>query len=147
VSRPLASATTVEGVVVTGTRDALRIGELTIPWEQVQSADWDKEGAALVVAEVGHWGDERPVHRLALLEPGRLLQLVRERVTASIVLQRHVPVDGRRGLFVIGRRAPAGHGPISWIFEFQNGIDPADPAVQRLAQAALQSARDDVGER
>jgi hypothetical protein len=146
VSRPLAQATTVDGVVVAGTRDALRIGELTIPWEQVQSADWDKEGGALVVAEVGHWGDERPVHRLPLPEPGRLLQLVRERVTASVVLQRHVAVDGRRGLFVIGRRSPSGHGPITWIFEFQDGIDPADPAVQHLAEAALQSARADVGD-
>ena len=146
MSRPLARATTVEGIVVAGTRDALRIGELTIPWEQVQSAEWDKEGAALVVAEVGHWGEERPIHRLAIPEPGRLLQLVRERVTASIVLQRHVAVDGRRGVFIIGRRAPSGHGPIAWIFEFQDGIDPADPAVQLLAQGALQSARADVGD-
>ena len=146
MTRPLATSTTVEGLVVSGTRDALLIGDTSLPWEQVQSADWDKESAELVVAEVGHWGDERPVHRLKLIEPGRLLQLVRERVTASIVLQRHVPVDGRRGVFVIGRRAPTGRGPIEWIFEFQEGIDPADPAVLRVAQAALQSARDDVGD-
>jgi len=146
MSRRLASAITTDGVEVAGTREALLIGELSIPWEQIQSAEWDKESACLVVAVVGHWGDERPMHRLALTEPGRLLQLVRERVTASVVLQRHVPIEGRRGVFVIGRRAPGGRGPIEWIFEFQEGIDPADPVVRRTAEAALRLARDDVGE-
>lgn len=146
MSRPLAQATTVDGVVVAGTRDALRIGEQTIPWEQVQSADWDKQTGTLVVAEVGDWGEQRRVHRLVLPEPGRLLELVRERVTASVVLQRHAPINGRRGVFVIGRRAPGASGPISWIFEFQEGVDPADPAVIAAAEAALRQARDDVGD-
>lgn len=144
--RPLARAVASDGTVVAGTRDALWIGDRALPWEQVHSADWDKESGTLSVAEVGQWGQPRPVHRLSLPEPGRLLQLVRERVTASVVLQRHVPLDGRRGLFVIGRRAPAGGGPIAWIFDFQDGVDPADPAVRRAAEAALRQAKDDVGD-
>ena len=46
-------------------------------------------------AEVGSWGEPRPEHaRLdARPDPDRLLQLVRERVTASVLLQRHVAVD------------------------------------------------------
>jgi len=144
--RALARATTLDGVVVAGTRDALRIGDHEVPWEQVQAADWDKDSSTLFVSEVGHWGDQRPVHQLVLPEPARLLQLVRERITASIVLQRHVPVTGRRGVFVIGRRAPSGRGPIAWIFEYQEGIDPADSAVQQAAAAALREARNDVGD-
>jgi len=144
--RSLARATTLDGVVVAGTRDVLRIGDHELPWEQVQGADWDKDSSTLVVSEVGHWGDQRPVHRLVLPEPGRLVQLVRERITASIVLQRHVPVTGRHGVFVIGRRAPSGRGPIAWIFEYQEGIDPADSAVQQAAAAALREARNDVGD-
>ena len=144
--KSLATATTLDGVVVSGTRDALRIGDRELPWEQVQGADWDKDASTLVVSEVGHWGDERPVHRLVLPEPGRLLQLVRERITASIVLQRHVPVGGRRGVFVIGRRAPSRRGRIAWIFEYQAGIDPSDPDVQQAAAAALRQAREDVGD-
>ena len=105
--RPLASATSSGGVVVSGTRDSLLIGELRIPWEQIENADWDPDTSLLRVAEVGTWGEQRPVHDLTLDEPGRLLELIRERVTASIVLQRHVPVRGRKGLFVIARRAPA----------------------------------------
>ena len=146
MSRALARATTPDGLVVAGTRDALVIGDLVLPWEQVQAADWDQEASSLVVSEVGHWGDERPVHTLVLHEAGRLLALVRERVTASIVLQRHTAVVGRRGVFVIGRRPPGGDGPIAWTFEFQAGIDPADPVVQEAARSALLQAREDVGD-
>ena len=133
--RPLASATSSDGVVVSGTRDSLLIGELRIPWEQIENADWDPDTSLLRVAEVGTWGEQRPVHELTFDEPGRLLELIRERVTASIVLQRHVPVRGRKGLFVIARRAPRGDAPIQWIYEFQEGIDPDDPDVRRAARS------------
>jgi hypothetical protein len=143
--RGLATATTTDGVVVSGTRDALVIGPLQIPWEQIESADWDLETSVLRVAEVGSWGEQRPVHELGFEESGRLLELIRERITASIVLQRHVPIRGRRGVFVIARRAPRGDAPIQWIYEYQEGIDPADPVVRLAAEAGLAAARDEVG--
>ena len=74
-----------------------------------------------------------------------MLQLVRERVTASVVLQRHVAVTGSRGLRVIARRAPSGHGDLVWIYEFDEGVDPDDPDVRRLAADALAAAQADVG--
>ena len=77
--------------------------------------------------------------------PARLLELVRERVTASVVLQRHVPLAGRRGVRVIGRRAPRGNAPIEWFYEYDEGVDPADPAVRTAAAEALVAARGDVG--
>jgi len=46
---------------------------------------------------------------------------------------------------VIARRAPRGDGPLKWVYEFQEGIDPTDPAVRRAAEAALAAARDEVG--
>jgi hypothetical protein len=140
-----------------GTRDALYLlrarggatFELTetvrIPWEDVEAAEWDQESSVLRVTEVGTWGEQRPEYRYTIEEPGRLLELVRERVTASIVLQRHVPVDGRRGVRVIARRAPRGDRPVAWIFEYDEGVDPADPAVQEAAEQALEAARADVG--
>ena len=143
--RPLASTTTADGTTIAGTRDALHLGDLRIPWEVVEKADWDADSATLRVTEVGTWGEVRPVHEMVVAEPGRLLELVRERVTASVVLQRHVSVHGRRGLFVIARRAPRGNKPLQWVYEFQDGVDPDDPAVRRAAEAALEQARHDVG--
>jgi len=143
--RPLASATSTDGVVVSGTRDALLIGDHRIPWEQVQSADWDKDSGRLRVAEVGTWGQQRPVHEVTFDKAGRLLELVRERITASVVLQRHVPIRGSKGLFVIARRSPGSDAPLQWVYEFQEGIDPDDPVVRLAAESALAAARDEVG--
>ena len=153
--RLLADAVAAEGHLG-GTRDAFYAVrshggtfELTetvrIPWEEVEAADWDQETSTLRVVEVGSWGHQRPEHAFTIEEPGRLLELVRERVTASIVLQRHVPVHGRRGLRVIARRAPRGDRPVQWVYEYDEGVDPDDPEVRRLAEEALEAARADVG--
>jgi hypothetical protein len=98
----------------------------------------------LRVTEVGTWGERRPQHRFTIEEPGRLLELVRERVTASVVLQRHVALQGRRGVRVIARRAPRGNQPLQWIYEYDEGIDPDDPFVRHAAAEALAAARDEV---
>ncbi|MEO5852726.1 MAG: hypothetical protein ABIQ15_09475 [Nocardioides sp.] len=143
--RLLAWCDDVDGRTVGGTRDALYLPDHRIPWEQVEATDWDADAEVLTVKEVGSWGAVRPVHRLGLDDPGRLLQLVRERVTATVVLQRHVPLDGRRGVRVIARRAPSGDRSLSWVYEYDEGVDPADPVVRAKAEEALASAQDEVG--
>ena len=70
---------------------------------------------------------------------------MRERVTASVLLVRHVPITGKRGVRVVGRRAPSGRSEVHWVYEYDVGIDPTDPVVQAAASAALASARADVG--
>lgn len=142
--RLLAAAEGAAGAIG-GTREALYLSGTRLPWEDVQAADWDDETSTLSVVEVGHWGEARVVHTATLDDPQLLLQLVRERVTASIVLQRHVPIEGRRGVRVIARRAPSGSTDLTWIYEYDEGIDPDDPSVQRLASAALSAAQAEVG--
>lgn len=125
---------------------ALRLEEtVRIPWEEVQAADWDSDSGVLRISEVGTWGEQRPEHLFTIDEPGRLLELVRERVTASVLFQRQVPVAGGRALRVIARRAPGGERPVRWIYEFDEGVDPADPDVRRAAEEALAAARIEVG--
>jgi hypothetical protein len=141
----LAWATAAADEVVAGTRDALYLAGSRLPWEEVEAADWDRDTSVLRLTEVGEWGEQRVEHTLTIDEPGRLLELIRERVTASVVLQRHLAVEHRRGLRVIARRAPRGDRPLTWFFEYDEGIDPEDPAVRELARAALASARDEVG--
>lgn len=145
----LASATTTDGTVLAGTRDAFYVvagGETRrVPWEQVEAAGWDRDTDTFRLSEVGSWGEQRPVHTATIQRPGRLLELVHERVTASVVLQRHVAVGGRRGLRVIARRAPSGAGAIQWVYEYDEGVDPGDPAVRSAAREALDAMRRDVG--
>ena len=141
----LAWATTGSGEVVAGTRDALYLGGTRLPWEEVEAADWDRDTSVLRLSEVGAWGEQRVEHALTIEEPGRMLELVRERVTASVVLQRHVRLERHLGLRVIARRAPRGDRPITWFYEYDEGIDPDDPAVQEVARATLAAARGEVG--
>lgn len=143
--RLLAWAESSDGPVG-GSRDALYLPGLRIPWEEIEAADWDSESSRLRVTEVGSFGLARPVHLVDVETPGALLELVRERVSASIVLQRHVPVRGRRGLRVIARRAPGGHRPLTWLYEYDEGVDPTDPLVRQAAGEALATARADVGD-
>jgi hypothetical protein len=145
--RVLATASTPSGEVA-GTRLALHLPDGTrLPWENVDAADWDRDAGTLRVVTVAPWGDPRPAYTLTLTDPDRLLQLVRERVTATIVLQRHVPVLGKRGVRVIGRRAPSGTRELSWFLDYDPGLDPTDPFVDQAAQEALAAARDEVGDR
>lgn len=118
---------------------------VTIPWQQVESADWSRDEDRLRVSEVGEYGEPRPVHELYLDDPGKLLPMVRERVTASVVLQRRVVVRGKQGLFVVARRAPNGASAITWAYELDAGLDPDDPDVRRLAELGLRAAAEELG--
>ncbi len=142
----LASATTDDGTVLAGTRTALWLGERRVGWEQVEASDWNRDTDTWRVSEVGTWGQPRPVHTFVLAEPGKFLELVRERVTATVVLQRHVPVHGRRGVRVIARRKPVGPAELTWVFEYDEGVDPDDPAVREAATDALRRAQDELGD-
>ena len=150
----LAAAEARDGTWLLGTRTALAIvppasdsGELveTIPWERIQSADWSRDDDRLRVTEVGEYGEPQPRHLFQLDDPASLLQLLRERVSASVVLQRRVAVSGRKGLFVIARRSPTGQGEIRWAYELGTGIDPDDPEVRRLAESGLRAAAEELG--
>ena len=141
----LAWAESDDGRVVAGTRDAIYLDGARLPWEDVEAADWDRDTDQFRLTEVGTWGVPRGEHLYTIAEPGRLLELVRERVTASVVLQRHVPVTGRRGLRVIARRAPRGDGEVRWLYEYDEGVDPDDAFVRDVAESALREARAEVG--
>jgi hypothetical protein len=138
-------ATRTALVLVRGVSTGSTARVVTIPWEQVEAADWSRDEDRLRVSEVGEYGERRPVHELYLDDPGKLLPMVRERVTASVVLQRRVVVHGKQGLFVVARRAPTGEGEISWAYELDAGLDPDDPQVRRLAELGLRAAAEELG--
>ena len=149
----LASTAASDGTWLLGTRDALVVVPAessvepaeTLPWEGIETADWDRERERLRVTEVGEFGRIRPVHLFTLADPGRLLPMIRERVTASVLLQRRVQVTGTAGLMVVARRAPHGDGDITWACEYDEGVDPDDPVVRLAAEEGLRAAADEVG--
>jgi hypothetical protein len=147
--RVLAAAADAEGRWTVGTDRALFVpagdGWRQLAWERIDRARWDEESERLEVVEVADFGAIQPRHQLALVEPRRLLDLVRDRVTASVLLTRHVPVAGSRGLKVVARRSPVGDREVDWSCWLDDGLDPADPAVQRAVDEGLAAARAELG--
>jgi len=143
--RPLSSALSTDGTWLVGTRTALvfvRDDDVRVlPWESVERADWDADSTRLRVQEIVDFGRPVVVTSFDLPRPGTLPTLVRERVTASIVVQQRVDLARRRGFTVVGRRSPGGDGPVTWAFELDPGVDPDDPAVRTAADAALLEAQ------
>lgn len=142
--RPLAWANDQDGRWYVGTDRALHLadgeGYRRVGWEQIERADWQHDDARLVVVEVAAWGAPEPRTEIAVDEAGKLLELVRERVTKSVVTTVYARVRGRSGLSVIGRRSPAGDGPIMWSYLLAEGLDPADPEVAEVAERTLAEA-------
>ena len=148
----LAAAQARDGTWLLGSREQLSAVQEAAPgntvrlrWEEVQRADWDQDTATLRVEAVRDYGE--PVARWSheLDEPGSLVPLVRERVSASILLQRRVPVVGKRGFTIVARRPPTGDGELTWSFEFDPGVSPDDPVVAAATDVALGEAKESLG--
>lgn len=112
-------------------------GGVRLPWERVEQAGW--HDGTLTVREVGG-----ARHAVRLAHPGSIPEIVRERVTATVVVSTHVRLPGG-GVRVVGRRAPAGDGAIRWTFVFDPGLNADDPGLRAQAEQALEEIRRQTG--
>jgi hypothetical protein len=112
-----------------------------LPWEAIERAEWDSATSALTLVEVTDWGQPEIPIVVTVVDGGRLIDLVRERVTKSVVIRVFAAVHGRKGLSVVGRRAPTGKGDVTWSYVLAAGLDPADPLVAEVADRTLEEAR------
>ncbi|MDP9845574.1 hypothetical protein [Streptosporangium lutulentum] len=133
--RALTYAAGPDGYVIATDR-ALYMGGARLPWFEVGRATWDEEGLTVVTTN----GQS---HRAMLPEPGRIPEAVRERVTASIVVNQYAPLDARGGVLLVARKAD--DDQLVWEFVFDPGLDPADPGLRALAEQALEETRRSFG--
>lgn len=145
--RVLASGRTVSGDPVVATERRLFLptpdGLRSISWDGVDRARWNAEEEALVVIETAAGSGRPRTHRVSLERNVRLLDVIREQVTASVVLSRHVPVDARRGVRVTARRRPGGDG-LRWVVAADAGLDIDHPEVRARIEAAVDAVRAEV---
>jgi len=141
-----------DGTWLLGTRGRLVVAApsaaaVSLPWEQVEDAGWDRDEEAVRVRALAPYGAPRPEWRTTVTgsEPGAFLQLLRERVTASVVVQRKAGLRGKRGVVVACRRSPLG-GPLRYDVSFDPGVEPDDPEAHRLAEDLLARVRAELGE-
>lgn len=142
--RPLAWAVDNDGRWHVGTDRALHLadgdGFRKVGWEHIERADWHREDERLAVIEVADWGEPERRAEITVSDPGQLLELLRERVTRSVVTTVYARVRGRAGLSVVGRRSPVGDGPVAWSYVLAEGLDPDDPEVAEVAERTLREA-------
>ncbi|MBV2363008.1 hypothetical protein ACFPZ0_10575 [Streptomonospora nanhaiensis] len=157
--RVLAHTGAAEGTLVATDR-ALHLPDgRAVPWEHVDRARWTEDAFAFV--EEG-----RGEHRFAVADPGRLAEVVYERVTATILVSRHVPLGAAaddtgtgadpdpgagsapatagRGFRLVARRPPGG-SDVTWQVHMDEGVDPQDPRVAARVAPALAALRDQMG--
>lgn len=142
--RPLAWAVDRDGHWHIGTERALHLadgdGFRRLAWEGIERADWHRDDERLAVVEVADWGQPEQRHRIGVADPGQLLELLRERVTKSVLTTVYARVRGRAGLSVVARRSPTGNGPVVWSFVLAEGLNPSDPDVTEVAERTLREA-------
>jgi hypothetical protein len=146
--RILASAGAAAGMTVVATDHALyvpeRFGHRRIGWEQVDRAGWEHEGGTLWVLETAPLGSRPRRTTMHVEEAGDVVDVVRERVGATVVIVRHVPISGEAGIRVVGRRPP-GQDELTWTVAVDDGVDVSDPDVLARVEAAVLAAKSDVG--
>lgn len=148
----LAAVELTNGRWVAGTRAAVYLpsdaadADRRVGWEKIERANWDSEASVLHVYETTDFGTPLRATELKVEDPGRFGQLLRERVDASIVVQRHVPLSGKRGVRIVARRNPAAtDAAVTWNFVLDKGLEPIQPGVVDAAEAALRQVRDEFG--
>ena len=125
---------TDRGVVGTGVR---------LDWSSITHAQWNDEESALSVSRLDETGASRE-QTWRIDEPGMLPETVHERVTATILLSRRLPVEGRRGVRVVARRQP-GSDELLWQVVADPGIDATAPAVRAQVAAVMRSMAAELG--
>jgi hypothetical protein len=105
-------------------------------WHEIERGGWNAETTTLSwILYGGRRGS------VTLEKPGRLPELFRERIAATIALERFVPVAGDRGVIVTARRDLAAGGAISWHSTLTRGLTWHSEGVQAAADRAMAELR------
>jgi hypothetical protein len=147
--RILSVATTPDGSSIVATTRALFLptgtGLHRIGWEQVDKAGWDRDLGTLWVLEAAPIGTRPHRWRVHVDNPGHVVDVVRERVNATVVISQHVPLVGDRGVRVVGRRPP-GTDLLTWSVAVDPGVDVSDPQLRARITEAVEEVRREVGD-
>lgn len=142
------------------------LGWVHLGWHEIERGGWDEESGRLVWSRYpdrdrgprapGDGGAAAGADSAAavdgsaadvdggvvLTEPGRVPEVFRERVAASIVLEKFVPIRNGRGVLISGRRDLAeGEVSIAWNSRLQRGLTWQTEGVRAAADAAIAQVR------
>lgn len=140
-NRPLVEVETRDGAMVTATREHLHISapETTLPWHTVITAEWDAPILRIHAAPEGS-----PCRfNLEIPNPKRLPEVVRERVTDSVIISERRTLPGGASATFVARRLPGDE--VAWSVVFDSGLNAQDPELQAQASRLLEDLRSTLG--
>ena len=113
-----------------------------LPWDEVDRAEWHDGHLSMQVTRPD---DDPRVMGFEVLAPGRLPEVIKDRVNASIVVNDWHRLTTGGGVRVLGRRR---HGDerLRWLLAFDRPTDATDPEKRAEAATHLRLARESVGE-
>jgi len=109
-------------------------------WHLVDAGTWSSDLFQLTVT----WVDAVPPSQWVFREPTRLLETVRERVQASVVLTQELALGTRRTGRVVIRQDLASGEMVEQVL-LGRGVRPDDAGVQDAVDGALAYLREQVG--
>lgn len=129
-------------LVVVGTSD---VPELVVdqPWLEVDGGSWDPETGSLSLSWVGG-GAGLQWQFLERTGPGRVPESFRERVSASVVLTRHLDLGPRRTARVAIREDLRDRSLSEQVL-LGKGVSPQDAELFEAVDEARTELRDQVG--
>ena len=138
------------GSLVAATAAAVYIGDQTEPaptwcrlgWEEVTRIGWQDRRHLLALIGAGPGGVWRK--ELALGRHSTLVELARERVSATLLASAAVWHGDRVCAVVMARRQP-GSGNVIWVTLLNQAEDAEDQAIRAKAAAAIATLRAQTG--
>jgi hypothetical protein len=111
-----------------------------VGWHEIEHGGWNAESRSLSwTLHNGRRG------RVELADPGRLPELFRERVSASIAVERFVAIRGERGVTVTARRDLGGDGALTWHSSLTRGLSWSGEGVAEEAARAAAELESEYG--
>lgn len=110
-----------------------------VAWHRIEHGGWNAESRTLSWSE---YGGRRG--RTTLSEAGRLPELFRERVAASIAVERFVALAGERGVTVTARR-DLSTGTLSWHSTLTRGLTWSQAGVAEATEQAMAELQAEYG--
>jgi len=115
-------------------------------WHEIERGSWNAELNKLSWVRYAPAVEIPSRGLLELTEPGRLPDLFRERISATIAVERFVPLAGERGVIIAARR-DLGHGSVEWHGTLTRGLSWQTDGVRAAVDQAMEQvkAEYDVG--
>lgn len=123
-------------------------------WHRIERGGYDRDTSTLRW-QLYDTGDGSASGRVRLKDPGRLPEIFRDRVAASIAFQQFVALEGaprvkdvEPGVIVSGRRDLARpNAPLEWRVSLPRGLDWDIPGLRELAETAIIEIRNEYDPR